>query len=287
MREPQSAAPDRPDRRTRVLVLVGALGVGGAEMDILRVMPRLDREVFDVRVYCFDEPGALAARLEAAGVPVVLSRRARKAVSHSHAVATGLPSRIVRQGSRLVAAAIELRRYLTAHRIDIVHTFLPYAYIVGGLATAALPGCRLVMSRLSSNFYMQQFPHYRLVETRLLHRRVHAAIDPVVLALGDVAVGLGAGFHRLDAVLLGLEVAVLLLGQVARQPALLDALGLDCLVGVDGFGAVGERAGGGEGEGGGGEDDALHGGALRVRRPGDPERWCLVASMNETLSPAH
>lgn len=191
MRKPVAAAPDRLDQRTRVLVLVGALGIGGAEMDILRVMPRLDRSHFDVRVYCFDEPGALAARVESAGVPVVLSRRARKAASHGHAMSASLPSRIVRQGSRLVASAIELRRYLAAERIDIVHAFLPYAYIVGGLATAALPRCRLVMSRLSSNFYMEKFPHYRLVETRLLHRRVDAVIcnaDSIRAELADEGV---------------------------------------------------------------------------------------------------
>lgn len=161
----------------RIAVVVGSLAIGGAEMDIVRNLPLIDRRRFDVRVYVFDEPGALASRLAAAGVPVVLSRRALQAVERPRQpFRDGGIGRLIRQGSQLLAAAAPLRRYIVRHRIDVVHSFLPYAYIVAGAATATVPGCRLVMSRVSSNFYMARFPHYRQFETRLLHRRLDAAV---------------------------------------------------------------------------------------------------------------
>jgi glycosyltransferase involved in cell wall biosynthesis len=53
-----------------VVVVIGSLDVGGAEMDLLRNLPRIDRARFDISVYAFRSPGALCARMIAAGIPV-------------------------------------------------------------------------------------------------------------------------------------------------------------------------------------------------------------------------
>ncbi|MEQ1616413.1 MAG: glycosyltransferase [Hyphomicrobiaceae bacterium] len=173
-------------RRIRVLVVVGSLDVGGVEMDILRNFPRLDREWFDVRVYAFMEPGELAPRLAHEGIELVLSpkapqlRRANLASREGHALdhVPGLRTarRAFHHASQLARAAWPLRRYIAANRIEIVHCFLPFAYIVGAAATLTMPRCRLVMSRVSSSFYMDVLPHYRLAETWFAHRRLDAAV---------------------------------------------------------------------------------------------------------------
>lgn len=56
--------------RSRVMVVIGTLEVGGAEMDLVRNLPAIDREKFDVVVYTFTAPGPLAATMEVAGIPV-------------------------------------------------------------------------------------------------------------------------------------------------------------------------------------------------------------------------
>jgi glycosyltransferase involved in cell wall biosynthesis len=56
--------------RVPVVVIIGSLDVGGAEMDLLRNLPLVDREQFDVSVYAFRSPGALGAKMVAAGIPV-------------------------------------------------------------------------------------------------------------------------------------------------------------------------------------------------------------------------
>lgn len=192
-------------RRRRILVVVGSLDVGGVEMDILRNFPRLDRTRFDVSVYAFLQPGQLAPRLAAAGIPIVSPpaapvapgdavpappilgglRRLRRGLGTTWR-AVKLPitqqpqiakaMRFAAQARYVTNLARPLARHIRAQRIDIVHTFLPHAYLVGAAARSMAPGCKLVMSRVSSNFYMAEQPQYRFAETRLAHRLLDAAV---------------------------------------------------------------------------------------------------------------
>ena len=52
-------------------VLIGTLEVGGAELDIVRNFPRLNRDEFDVVVVVFGPAGPLAPELERQGIRVV------------------------------------------------------------------------------------------------------------------------------------------------------------------------------------------------------------------------
>ncbi|MDG2124651.1 MAG: glycosyltransferase [Verrucomicrobiales bacterium] len=56
--------------RIKVLQLITGLDVGGAETMMCRLMERIDRERFDCQVVSLRPRGALAPRLEAAGVPM-------------------------------------------------------------------------------------------------------------------------------------------------------------------------------------------------------------------------
>ena len=69
----QTSGPDgEPAKhRVKVAVLVGALDVGGAELDIVRNFPRLNREEFEVVVVSFGTRGPLGPELERQGVPVI------------------------------------------------------------------------------------------------------------------------------------------------------------------------------------------------------------------------
>ena len=62
---------DPSKHRVKVTVLVGALDVGGAELDIVRNFPRLSREEFDVVVVSFGTRGPLGPELERQGIPVI------------------------------------------------------------------------------------------------------------------------------------------------------------------------------------------------------------------------
>ncbi|HMM75129.1 MAG TPA: glycosyltransferase [Gammaproteobacteria bacterium] len=149
---------DRRDARQppRVLIVIGQLDVGGAERHVAQIAPALRARGIDVSIFTLKPGGALAAAVAAAGVPV-LAHLERK------------------RGLRgLLQAALRLAGLARRERYDIVHFFLPAAYLVGVCATWALP-VRRVMSRRSLARYQARYPGVRLLE-RLLHRRMDCVL---------------------------------------------------------------------------------------------------------------
>lgn len=60
----------------KVLVVCGSLGVGGAEMQAARMLPRLNRDLFDLKViYYNNNPGPPRDELVAQGIPVTFIGR--------------------------------------------------------------------------------------------------------------------------------------------------------------------------------------------------------------------
>jgi glycosyltransferase involved in cell wall biosynthesis len=57
--------------RIRVLVLIPSLNVGGAEIDLVRILPKIDRELFKVTVCTFLERGELGKALQDQGIEVI------------------------------------------------------------------------------------------------------------------------------------------------------------------------------------------------------------------------
>lgn len=77
------------------------LEVGGIERRLVDLLPRLDRERFDVRFVCTRRPGRLAPELERQGIPVVLSRQS--------------------SNQPFFVSALRISRLLRRLRADIVH----------------------------------------------------------------------------------------------------------------------------------------------------------------------
>jgi glycosyltransferase involved in cell wall biosynthesis len=195
--------------RPRILVVIGNLEVGGAEMDLLRNLPAIDRSRFEVMVYTFNAPGRLAPQMAAAGVPVYQhpglrlhasslpmqnpERPLRPADSplpngNSHATTLeanqtaplpGIILRYLRRAKLLrqyVLIIFSLRRFIVQNKINVVHCILPNAYLFGTLA-GVLAGRRdIVMSRVSLNQYQHQSPFFYRIERNLLHKLVRVAV---------------------------------------------------------------------------------------------------------------
>lgn len=103
----------------KLTVIISGLGVGGAELMLARLLPRLQSAELACRVISLTGGGAVADDLRAVGIPVsCLDMRAR-------------PWR----------AVLGLYRLLRAERPDVVFTWLYHADLIGGLV-ARLAGCR-------------------------------------------------------------------------------------------------------------------------------------------------
>lgn len=146
-----------------ILYVIGSLDRGGAETYLSRLTPELVRQGWKVAIYCLSGPGSLAPQLVAAGVEVV-SREAGSATS----------PRIVR-AARLAMSMGRLLAWMLRRKPDIVHFFLPAAYLLGAPMAIAAHRPILVMSRRSLNRYQLRHPAAARME-RLLHRRMTAVL---------------------------------------------------------------------------------------------------------------
>jgi glycosyltransferase involved in cell wall biosynthesis/GT2 family glycosyltransferase len=215
------------EHRKKVLVIIPALDVGGAEMDLLRNLPRIDRDRFEIIVFTFLSRGALARQLAAAGIQIfgpfvsgafrrrcvqmvqkILSFALRgqirhairrlRLVAHRYWEAAGLlrvyslASAYLKRIARLLPACLlhgireslvwltyfmiglALAPLIRRRNVDLIHTVLPNSYVVGSIANL-LCSRPLIMSRVGLNWHHGR-ALYRVVERRLLHPRVTAAI---------------------------------------------------------------------------------------------------------------
>lgn len=106
-------------RRIRVVSCLDSLGVGGTEMNALRIAERLDPADFDLSIACFRGDGRLRPRFDAAGVTV-----------HEFPVRSLYGASMLTQGVRFM-------RFLQRERVDVVHAHDRYANIF------AVPWARL------------------------------------------------------------------------------------------------------------------------------------------------
>lgn len=100
-------------RKLNIIHIIGAMPVGGVERNLLRILPMLDREKFNVKMVCIRELGELAGPLEKAGIPVTL-----KYMKTRYS-----PSSLWR-----------LAKYLKEEHADIVHCHMRRANTSGRLA---------------------------------------------------------------------------------------------------------------------------------------------------------
>ncbi len=139
-------APADLGRKLRVVHVISALPLGGAELSTFHLTSRLDRRLFEVSVICTREEGELAAQFREAGVPVELVK---------------LPSRYGIPGlSRLTRRLRELGA-------DVVHTQMRRANTSGRIA-AWMAGVPVIVAHERNLPHDKNWRHF-LVD-RLLAR---------------------------------------------------------------------------------------------------------------------
>ena len=156
MTEAGKMGSDSPE----VLFVCGTFQMGGTERHLLTMAEALVRRGWRISVYGLSGFGELLAAFEKTGATIIQPPIAYDGEEMS------LPRRI----HHLVRAAVRLYFILRARRPQIVHFFLPKAYLVGA-PIAMLAGVPIkIMSRRSLNDYQAGHPIFRQLELRLHHR---------------------------------------------------------------------------------------------------------------------
>ena len=148
------------------MVVIGSLNLGGTERHVCQVLPRLQMHGFEVCVATLTQKGELASTLEEHGIPVLEPPLARWLTKDRSPW---------RRTVRLTVVLAWLWGVLRRRRPDIVHTFLPEAYVVGGLASLLTGVPTRVMSRRGMNIYHKERPAIAWLEG-LIHPRMTAIV---------------------------------------------------------------------------------------------------------------
>lgn len=168
----------------RVLFVIGSLDVGGAETHLVHLLPMLRKHAWQVEVYCLSARGEMAPLLEKEGIKV-------------HSMRATSASMSVLRHWQLCKRAFELCVFLRKARPDIVHFFLPAAYVVGGICSLMVGTRYRVMSRRSLNRYQKEHRVAAVME-RYLHRRMDAVLGNSKAVVRELALeGVDSGRLRL------------------------------------------------------------------------------------------
>ncbi len=136
--------------RVRVAVVIGKLDRGGTERHLLAVLPVLKHRGIETAVFTLQAGGVLTPLMRDAGIDVFEGIGGRG--WHS-----------------LPALMIRLTRQLRVYRPNVMHFFLPEAYVVGSICSMFTGTARRVMSRRSLDDYQRKYPGFRTLESAL-HR---------------------------------------------------------------------------------------------------------------------
>lgn len=195
-------------RVIRILIVIGALDVGGAETHLAQVLPRLVADGFEIAVHTLTGRGALAAPLEAAGVRVVAPPG-----TEAGAKAGGFVGR----GLRALRAGLSLAGFMRSWRPDVVHFFLPESYLVGGPIALLASNAKRVMSRRSLNNYQTKHPLLAKLE-RVLHKRMDAVLGNSAAVTAQL-IDEGAPPDRVHLIRNGIDLARFANPQPVPRPA--------------------------------------------------------------------
>ncbi len=144
-----------------ILIVIGNLDVGGAQMHLLQVLPRLKKQGFNVCVYVTNCRGELANILEDQHVRVIAPPFSKQL------------SRWGRFSKPMIyfLSMFKLIILILRYRPMVVHYFLPGSYVLGAVC-GWISRCRcMVMSRRSRNLYQKKQPVIARME-RWLHNKM-------------------------------------------------------------------------------------------------------------------
>jgi len=181
---------------TSLLIVINNLDSGGAERQLLAVLPALKRDGIVPRIHVLTHRGALAARFEAAGIPVDEPWAAARLQQ--------LPAMLGRP-LLLFMSALTLLCSLYRRRPNILQFVMPPAYLVGALVSLAAPKAIRVMSRRNLNLYQRRRPLLARVE-HWLHGRMVAIIGNSEAILSELR-GEGVPNERLHLIRNGIDLA--------------------------------------------------------------------------------
>ena len=179
----------------KILYVIGSLDLGGAERHVSLISPRLKQLGWEPIIYCITRRGIQSDGVEKNGVRVI---------GPPWEIGPGqMPfGKLV----RMVASCIKLFGLLLFQRPQIVHFFLPLAYVIGAPLAFLARSPILIMSRRSLNLYQRQHPVLSRLEM-WLHRRMDAILGNSRAVVDQLVELEGCSRDKVSIIYNGIDVA--------------------------------------------------------------------------------
>jgi len=161
---PATPPADSENQSRTIIFLTMSLDIGGTEKHLSLVAPRLRAYGWNPVIVCLWRRGPMAAAVEAAGVTVI-----------GREVCGGSSRNWTADAPHIAMAWFRLAALIRRTRPQIVHVFLPVAYMLGAPLAIAFRVPVKVMSRRSLNLYQRGRSAVHRIES-WLHRRMTAVI---------------------------------------------------------------------------------------------------------------
>lgn len=140
-------------RRTKIVYLIGTLNIGGSQQQIIETAARLNRELFEPKLYCLFGGGSLRSAINQYGIDVTVFGSNH----HEQQTADQFLFRRSRQ-------FFSLYRYLQQQQPDILHCYMYKPCIYGGFAAKLAGNSLLITSRRCLGYFKETKPYYQSLE---------------------------------------------------------------------------------------------------------------------------
>jgi glycosyltransferase involved in cell wall biosynthesis len=180
----------------KLRIVIGSLGRGGAEIHLLRVIPRLIDLGWSVDLLVLKDGGALTDEFKKKGVKIFEPPKYFN-------ILKGRIGRFI----RMILWPFWICFHLLRERKSILHFFLPEAYLLGAsCALMMLYPEPMLMSRRSLNLYQNKYPLARAFE-RFLHRRMGMILGNSQRVIDQLYADEGVPKDKLELVYNGLDIS--------------------------------------------------------------------------------
>lgn len=143
----------RTVQRKKIVYLIATLRVGGSEQQLIDTAIRINRKIFEPKLYCLCEGGHLQSIAEQHGVKVTTFKTDPHKTLNSRSISFRRPREF-----------FSLYRYLQQERPDIVHCYMYKPSIYGGLAARLMKKPILLTNRRCLGFFKDGKPYYQVLE---------------------------------------------------------------------------------------------------------------------------
>lgn len=160
----------------KILFVIGNLDTGGAENHIIQLLPLLKEKGYFPGVYTLTHKGVQSGQLETQGILVH---------EPSHVSRLRKLPFLFRKLLIAIVTFITLWRLINKTKPDVIHFFLPHAYMLGGICSLFTRAPKRIMSRRSLSIYSMHRPFVRIVE-KFLHKKMDILLGNSLSVVGQL-----------------------------------------------------------------------------------------------------